>query len=157
MASPCHLSRFYLISMSKHDMDFVQGQVISFPWHLLRKWFDFYRIRCHCQPNCRQKDMKKPVSHFLQDKKRKRIRQYIVFSMIFWDLCIRFNFKFLNSLTFTEGGSTWKLKFCVLNPIRNCCGWNSRNFTWSPPWPLWREDLGTMAVLNVLGDTMNPC
>ena len=30
-----HLSRFSLFSMLEHDMDF--GQVMEFPWHLLRK------------------------------------------------------------------------------------------------------------------------
>ena len=66
MTSPCHLSRFYLFSMEKHDMDFGQLQVMEFPWHLLRKWWDFHRIRSHFRPNCRQKDMRKSVSHFLQ-------------------------------------------------------------------------------------------
>ena len=41
MTTPCHLSRFYLFSMLKHDMDFGQVQVMEFPWHLLRKWWDF--------------------------------------------------------------------------------------------------------------------
>ena len=28
---------FYLLSVLEHDMDFRQGQVMEFPWHLLRK------------------------------------------------------------------------------------------------------------------------
>ena len=35
-------------------------------WHLLRKWRDFHRIWAHFWPNCRQKDLRKSVSHFLQ-------------------------------------------------------------------------------------------
>ena len=41
MTIPCNLSRFYLFSMLEHDMDFGYGQVMEFPWHLLRKWWDF--------------------------------------------------------------------------------------------------------------------
>ena len=41
MNIPCHLYRFYLLSMRKHDMDFGQIQVMEFSWHLLRKWWDF--------------------------------------------------------------------------------------------------------------------
>ena len=41
MTIPCHLSRLYLYSMLEHDMDFGQVQVTEFPWHLLRKWWDF--------------------------------------------------------------------------------------------------------------------
>ena len=64
---PCHLSRFDLFSMLEHDMDFGQVQVMEFPWNLLRKSWDFHRIRSHFRPNYRQKDMRKyKVSHFLQ-------------------------------------------------------------------------------------------
>ena len=66
MTIPCYLSRFYLLSMLKHDIGFGQVQVIQFPWHLPRKWWAFHRIWCHFRPNCRQKDMGKSVSHFLQ-------------------------------------------------------------------------------------------
>ena len=69
MTIPCHLSRYYLFSMLEHDMDFGrQGQVMEFPWHLPRKWWDFRRIWPHfgTKPNCRQKDMRKSMSHFLQ-------------------------------------------------------------------------------------------
>ena len=66
MTIPCHLSRFYLCSMKKHDMDFGQVQVMEFTWYLLRKWWDFHRIWCHFLPNCRQGDMRKSASHFLQ-------------------------------------------------------------------------------------------
>ena len=42
MTIPCHLSRFYLfIHMPKHDMDFTEVQVMKFPWHSLRKWWNF--------------------------------------------------------------------------------------------------------------------
>ena len=51
MTIPCHLSRFYLLSMFKHDMDFRQVQVMEFPWHLPRKRWDFHRIWDHFQPN----------------------------------------------------------------------------------------------------------
>ena len=37
MTIPCHLSRFYLFSRQKHDMEFGQVQVMEFPWYLLRK------------------------------------------------------------------------------------------------------------------------
>ena len=59
MTIPCHLSRFYLFSMLKHDIDFGGVQVMEFPWPLLRKWWDFHRIWFHFQtrPNCRQKDI----------------------------------------------------------------------------------------------------
>ena len=68
MTIPCHLSRFYLFSMLEHDMDFGQVQVMEFPWHLLRKWWDFHRIWSHfrTKPNCRGKDMRKSLTHFLQ-------------------------------------------------------------------------------------------
>ena len=36
MAFPCHLSRFYLFSMLKQDMDFGQSQVVEFPRHFLK-------------------------------------------------------------------------------------------------------------------------
>ena len=58
---PWHLYRFYLWPMLEHDiMDFVQVQVMKFPWHLLRKWWDFHRISSHfrTKPNCSQKDMR---------------------------------------------------------------------------------------------------
>ena len=51
MTMPCHLSRFYLFSMLKHDMNFGQVQVMEFPWHLPRKWRDFRRIWSHFRPN----------------------------------------------------------------------------------------------------------
>ena len=41
MTISCHLSRFYLFSMLEHDMDFGQVQVMEFPWHFRRKWWDF--------------------------------------------------------------------------------------------------------------------
>ena len=41
MTIPCHLSRCYLFSMLKHDMDFGQVEVMEFPWQLLRKCWDF--------------------------------------------------------------------------------------------------------------------
>ena len=66
MTIPCHLSRFYLFSIEKHDMDFGQVHVMAFPWHLLKKWWDFHRIWSHSQPNCRQNEMRKSLSHFSQ-------------------------------------------------------------------------------------------
>ena len=42
-----YVSRLCLFSMLKHDMDFTQGQVMELPWHLLRKWWNFHRIRFH--------------------------------------------------------------------------------------------------------------
>ena len=77
----CHLSRIYLFSMQKHDMDFGQVQVMEFPWRLLPKWWDFHRIWSHFQPNCRQKDMRKSVIHFLQGK--------FIFSSQIFTLCTR--------------------------------------------------------------------
>ena len=55
MTIPCHLSRFCLLSMYKHDMDFGQVQVMEFSWYLLRKWWDFRRIWCHFPSNCCEK------------------------------------------------------------------------------------------------------
>ena len=71
MTIPCHLSRFHLFFMLKHDTDFGQVQVMEFPGHLLRKWWDLHRIWCHFRPNCRQKDMEKSLLHFLQGKQNK--------------------------------------------------------------------------------------
>ena len=59
-----HLSRFYLLSMLQHDMDFRQGQVLEFPWYFTRKWWDFHQLWGHFRSNCRQKDMRKPISNF---------------------------------------------------------------------------------------------
>ena len=56
----------FVFHMPKHDMDFTELQVMEFPWHLLRKWWDFHRIWCHFRPNCRQIDVRKSVTHFLQ-------------------------------------------------------------------------------------------
>ena len=39
---------------------------MEFPRHSLRKWWDFPRIWSHFRLNCRQKDIRKSVSHFLQ-------------------------------------------------------------------------------------------
>ena len=48
MTVPCHLSRFYLLSILEHYTGFGQVQVMEFPWHLLRKWWDFpIRIWSH--------------------------------------------------------------------------------------------------------------
>ena len=66
---PCHLSGFYMFSMLEHDMDFGRDQVMELAWHLLRKWWDFHRVR----PNCRPKDMRKSLSHILQAKTMKKI------------------------------------------------------------------------------------
>ena len=44
MKIPCHLSRLYLFSMLKHYTGFGQVQVMEFPWHLLRKRWDFRGI-----------------------------------------------------------------------------------------------------------------
>ena len=64
MTIPCHLCHL------EHDMDFGQVQIMEFLWNLQRKWWDFHRIRSHFWPNCRQKDMRKSVSHFLQGIRR---------------------------------------------------------------------------------------
>ena len=67
MTFPCHLSRCYLFSMLKHDMDFGQVQVMEFSWHLLRKWWDFHRYWCHIfyfWPNFVKRDMTKSLTHF---------------------------------------------------------------------------------------------
>jgi len=66
MTIPCHLSRFYFLSMLKHIIDFGQVQVMELLWHLLRKWWDSHRIWSHFGPNCREKYMIKSMSHFLQ-------------------------------------------------------------------------------------------
>ena len=49
-------------------LDKFKVQVMEFPWHLPRKWWDLHQIWCHfrTKPNCRQRDMKKSPSHFLQ-------------------------------------------------------------------------------------------
>jgi len=56
--------------MLEHEMDFGQVQFMEFPWHLSRKWWDFHRIWSHFRPNCRQKDRRKSMSHFLQGSYR---------------------------------------------------------------------------------------
>ena len=89
MTIPCHLSRFYLFSMLEHDTDFGQVQVMEFPWHLLRKWWDFHWIWSHFWPNCRQKDMRKSVSHFLQGWQHKiaqklKVALYILYFSSIW-------------------------------------------------------------------------
>ena len=66
MTIQCHLSRFYLFPTLKHDMDFGQVEVKEFPWHLLRKLWDFHRIWSQFRPNWLQKDMRTSLSHFLQ-------------------------------------------------------------------------------------------
>ena len=49
---PWHLSRFYLFFMLENDMTFGRGQVMEFPWHLLRKWRDFpWRFGLTFEPN----------------------------------------------------------------------------------------------------------
>ena len=52
------------------NMTWILGRVyvMEFPWHLLRKWWDFHRIWSHfwTRPNCRGKDMRKSLSQFLQ-------------------------------------------------------------------------------------------
>ena len=50
------------------SMDFGQVQVMEFPGHFPRKWWDFHRIWSHfrTKPNYPQKDMRKSLSHFLQ-------------------------------------------------------------------------------------------
>ena len=53
--------------MFKDDMDFGQVQVMEFPWHLVRKKWDFQGVLdCHFLSNCSQKDMEKAVLHILQ-------------------------------------------------------------------------------------------
>ena len=65
--TPCHLSiGFICFSVLEHDMDFGQVQVMEFPWHFLKKLWDFHRIWSHFWPNCRQNDKRKSVWHFLQ-------------------------------------------------------------------------------------------
>ena len=54
---------------------------MEFSWHLLRKWWDFHRIWSHFQPNCRQKDMRKSLSHFLRGSQK---IQYPIF-LIKWN------------------------------------------------------------------------
>ena len=70
--------QLYLFSMLEHDMDFRKIQVMEFPWHLLRKWWDFQWIWCHFQPNCRQNHIRKSLLHFLQGE-GKNMRTF------FWD------------------------------------------------------------------------
>ena len=71
MTIPCPLSMFYLFSMLEHDTDFGQVQVMKFPWHLLRKWWDFPSgFGLIPEPNQtavkKTKDMRKSLSYFLQ-------------------------------------------------------------------------------------------
>ena len=71
MTIPRRLSRFYLLSMLKHDMDFKQVQVMEFLWHFLRKWWDFRRIWSYFRPSCLQeKEMKKNLVTFFTGKIR---------------------------------------------------------------------------------------
>jgi len=78
----CSMSfiQYYLFSMLKHDMDFEQVQVMEFPWHLLRKWWDVHWIWSHYSPNCRRRHIRKSVSHFLQ-------RLYCWECETWWDSC----------------------------------------------------------------------
>ena len=64
MTIPCHLSRFYLFSMLKHDMDFGQVHVMEFPWHLLRKFWDFHWTWCHFGPTAVRKTWENPCHIF---------------------------------------------------------------------------------------------
>ena len=95
MIIPCHLSRFYLFYMLDHDMDFGQFQVMEFLWHLLRKWWNFNLIWCHFQPNCRQKDVRKSVLHFLRGLLIFGISQILILSDLTY-----FNFEDSNCKNF---------------------------------------------------------
>jgi len=53
--------------MLEHDVDLGQVQVMKFPWHLLRKWWDRRRIWSDFRPNCPQKDIRKFLSHFYRE------------------------------------------------------------------------------------------
>ena len=69
MTIPCHLSRFYLLPICKNmtwTLDLRKVKVMEFLGHLIWKWWDFLRIWSHfrTKPNCRQKDMRKSLSHF---------------------------------------------------------------------------------------------
>ena len=68
MTIACQLSsRFYLFPMLEHDMDFGQVQLMEFQMTFATKMMGFpMRIWSHFPPNCRQKDMRKSMSHFLQ-------------------------------------------------------------------------------------------
>ena len=61
--------------MLKHGRDFGQVQFMEFPWYLLGIYQEndeisigFEFILDHFRPHCRQKDMRKSISHFLQGK-----------------------------------------------------------------------------------------
>ena len=66
MTIPCHLSRFYFFTMLEHDMDFTEVQVMEFQWYERENDGITLWIWCHFRPSCRQRDMRKSVSHFLQ-------------------------------------------------------------------------------------------
>ena len=56
--------------MSQHDMDFGRVQVMEFPWHLLRKWWDFpCRFGLIPEPNqtTRKKTWENPCHIFYRD------------------------------------------------------------------------------------------
>ena len=62
---PCNLSSFNLFSVLEHDMDFGQVQVMEFPGHLLRKWWDFHRIWSHFRWKTSVKKTWENPSHIL--------------------------------------------------------------------------------------------
>ena len=72
MTIPCHLSRFYLFSMPKHDMDFTfytsssHGISMAFPQKMTGFPSDLVSYSNQTKlPSC-QYGMRKSVSHFLQ-------------------------------------------------------------------------------------------
>ena len=62
-----------LFSMLEHDMDFGKVQVMTFPFGIAKKMMGFpVRIWSHfrTRPNCRGKDVRKSLSHFLQGRQK---------------------------------------------------------------------------------------
>ena len=57
---------FIFLRMLKHDKDFEQVQVMEFPWHLLRKCWDFHRIWSHFRPNRQPKTWENPCHIFTE-------------------------------------------------------------------------------------------
>ena len=65
-ASMSFIQILFVFRKQKHDMDFGQGQVMEFPWHLPRKWRDFHRIWAHFRTKLPSNNVRKSLSHFLQ-------------------------------------------------------------------------------------------
>ena len=82
--NPCHVPAWTTNKIWINDMETSSNLAwistklpsicdMKFPRYFIRKWWDFYRIWSHFWPSCRQKDMRKSMSHFLQGWYKKSI------------------------------------------------------------------------------------